>query len=556
MSSSNSDRLAKLSVTEKFGYGLGDSGFNFYWIIIGTYLAYFYTDIFGISSKAAALMFFVTKLVDACTDLPIGAIADRTNTRWGKFRPYLLFGGVPMACLAVLTMTTPDLNDFGKLVWVYVTYMAMMIGYTLLNMPYNSLAGVITASPEERNSIFGIRFVCAYAVGIFVGTATPGLAESLGNGNEKLGWQLTMVIYSTLATILFWVCFATTKERVKPISEEKTHFSTDIGDLLMNRPWLILFGLALILMITLTLRGGSAPYFMKYYMQRPDLLGAYVGLQMAAYAVSCAVCPFVANRVGKVRLLIVLITVAGLLSFAFAFVPKPNSVGVITVTEQTTELKASELIGQDVGSNDKIQWTEHKKAFWIFRTRVNLEDTGTSLNVEGDKGRVISVVVTPSSSGGDHDRIIDSAKMPVEIKLMFLLNILISLALGAKSPLTWSMYADAADYNEWKTGRRATAMTFAAATFSQKVGSAVGSAAMLSILASLGYAANQIQSGASLQGILHLQTIYPGVFAIIAAVAISFYNLDEKKLSQIQGDLAERESGNNKSDDSYYDGDK
>ena len=156
------DRTAKLKAVEKFGYGLGDAGFNFYWAIIGSYLLFFYTDIFGISSAAAATMFLVTKIVDACTDPVMGAIADRTKTRWGKFRPYLLFGAIPMMGAAVLTMSTPDLNETGKILWAYGTYSAMMLTYTILSTPYSSLAGVLTADGDQRNQIFSIRFFFAF----------------------------------------------------------------------------------------------------------------------------------------------------------------------------------------------------------------------------------------------------------------------------------------------------------------------------------------------------------------------------------------------------------
>ena len=156
MSEAHNDlKINSLSIREKLGYAVGDAGFNFYWIIIGSYLSYFYTDIFGLSAAAAGTMFLVTKIVDACTDPAMGAIADRTNSKWGKFRPYLLFGALPMAGAAILTMSTPDLSEGGKLIWAYGTYTLMMLCYTILSTPYSSLAGVITSDAAERNSIFG-----------------------------------------------------------------------------------------------------------------------------------------------------------------------------------------------------------------------------------------------------------------------------------------------------------------------------------------------------------------------------------------------------------------
>ncbi len=534
-------RTAKLSLGEKLGYGLGDAGFNFYWIIIGSYLLYFYTDIFGLAPAAASVMFLVTKIIDAFTDPMMGAIADRTNSRWGKFRPYLLFGALPMAGAATLTMSTPDLDDSGKLIWAYATYSMMMLCYTILSTPYSSLSGVLTANTQERNSIFGIRFFFAYLTGIIVGAATPDLAEYFGQGDEAKGWRSTMLLYSSVATVLFWIAFYSTKERIQPSKQQKSDPLTDIVDLLGNRPWVILFILAMIIMVTLTLRGSSSAYYFKYFVERPDLMGAYIGIQMAAYAIGAVSTPLLTARMDKAKLLILLMSIVGVLSIAFAFVPKPDANGVRTInSDQAVELNAESLLGQPHVAGASYTWTAHEKIFWVFKKRVPYAETSENITLEAQKGKVVSVKMHLRENGKLQQ--VDSADMPVEILIMFILNILISLALGPKSPLTWSMYADAADYNEWKTGRRATAMTFSAATFSQKIGGAVGSAAIGAVLASIGYAANQAQSDASQSGIVMLQTAVPGVFAFVAVVALKFYDLSGAKLEQIQQELKERQA--------------
>lgn len=541
------ERTGTISLREKIGYGFGDAASNFYWAIIGSYLVFFYTDIFGISAKAVAIMMIITKLIDACTDPAIGALADRTSTRWGKFRPYLLFGALPMAGAAVLTMSTPDLSDSGKLIWAYATYTLMMLTYTILNLPYSSLAGVITANTTERNSLFSIRFFCAYFTSIIVGAATPDLAAYFGQGNDAQGWQMTMMLYAGVATILFWITFASTKERVQPPTNQKTNPIDDIKDLLNNRAWVVLFGLALIIMVTIVLRGSSAPYYFKYFVERPDLMGSFIGLQMAAYAVGALSYPFLLKRIGdKAKLLTILMTIVGVLCIVFAFIPKPTSNGVITITQDNAiTLQAAELLGEEHASGDKYQWTYNEKVFWIIKNRVDFPETGPSLSLDDAKGEAISVIKTRADSNGAII-VTDSASMPIEIYIMFLLNILISLALGPKSPLTWSMLADAADYNEWKTGRRATGMTFSAASFSQKMGGAVGSFAIGAVLASIGYAANEAQTNASQTGIVVLQTAAPGIFAFIAIFALRFYNLSGSKVEQIQKELAERELAANR----------
>ncbi|MBX2850064.1 MAG: MFS transporter [Acidiferrobacterales bacterium] len=448
--SSSGTRLAKLPVREKLGYGLGDMGFNLYWTTIASFLAAFYTDVFGISAAAAGTMLFTTKIIDAFTDPVMGAVADRTNTRFGKFRPYLLWAGLPMAGAAVLTFTTPDLNDTGKLIWCYCTYTAMMVCYTVLSTPYSALSGVMTARSQERTTLISIRFIFAFGCGALVNRFTLPLVEFFGNGNETLGWQLTMALYGVLATLIFLVTFATTKERIAPPPQQQTNPIDDIKDLIGNRPWLILFALAMIIMMTITMRAGSAYYYFTYYVERPDLISSYLFWQLIAYAAGACLAPVMTKFIDKARLLMILMGVVGVLSILFYFVPK-----------------------------DMI---------W----------------------------------------------------LMFTLNILISLALGPKSPLTWSMYADTADYNEWKTGRRATAMTFSAATFSQKLGGALGSAGMLWVLAAIGYVAKEAQDGASQNAINFLQTACPGVFALLAVLVVSFYHLSGDTLEKIQSDLKQR----------------
>jgi GPH family glycoside/pentoside/hexuronide:cation symporter len=450
MVSTGTGRQARLGWGEKLGFGFGDFGFNLYWTTVASFLAAFYTDVFGIPAAAAGTMIFVTRIVDAVTDPVMGAVADRTQSRWGKFRPYLLFGGLPLAAAGVLTFTTPDLGGTGKLIWAYGTYSLLMLSYTLVSMPYSALSGVMTARSQERTTLISARFLFAFTGGALVNKYTLALVDIFGAGDPVRGWQATMVLYGVLAVLIFWVTFATTRERIAPPPAQRTRAVEDIRDLLGNRPWLILFALAMIIMMTFTMRAGSAYYYFHYYVERPDLLPDYLFWQMVAYAAGALLAPVMTRYVDKARLLMLLMGIVGTLSVVFYFVPK-----------------------------DMI---------WAI----------------------------------------------------FTLNILISLSLGPKSPLTWSMYADTADYNEWKNGRRATAMTFAAASFAQKLGGSLGSAGMLWILAMIGYVANEAQSGASQTGIALLQTVLPGAFALIAVVVTAFYDLTGRQLERIQQELEAR----------------
>lgn len=537
LTESNKNRLATLSRKERIGYGLGDMGFNFYWAIIGSYLVFFYTDIFGISAAAAATMVTVTKVIDAFTDPAVGALADRTQTRWGKFRPYLLFGAIPMMAAGILTMTTPDIGETGKLIWAYATYALMMLTYTFLNIPYSSLSGVLSADGRERNKINSTRFFFAYFSSIIVGAATPDIAAYFGGGdiNSARGWQITMAIYAVIASCLFLVTFFTTTERVEPPKDQiPQNPLKDLRTLFLCRPWLVLFLLALVFMVTMTLRGSSAPYYFKYYLARMDLLGAYIGLQFFGLMLGALAAGYVTKFIDKKKLLMTTLIIVGALSIVMTFIPEPDHSGVVQINPDTpAAIEASDLLNTDV--TGPLVWESHEKVFWIITRRAVLPVTSETLATAEYQNKTVSVKIT-----GPAGSIIDSGKTPKEIWYIFVLNFLISIALGFKPPITWGMYADVADFNEWRTGRRATGMTFSGTTFSQKLGSAVGSASLLALLAKLGYEANNIQDGASVTGIIYMQTLIPGLLAFATAVTLIFYNLNQSKLEEIQLELAAR----------------
>ncbi|MGP9802236.1 MFS transporter [Rheinheimera sp. NSM] len=437
---------------EKIGYGLGDMGFNFYWANISAFLLIYYTDVFGISAAAAGTMMLVTKIVDAFTDPLMGAIADRTRSRFGKFRPYLLWLALPLAGAGVLTYSTPDLGETGKLVWAYGTYTLLMLVYTAINIPYSALSGVITSDSQQRTTLVSFRFIGGFSGGILVTYLTPKLVPLLGQGDDVLGWQLTMLVFGIAAALMFLITFLTTKERIAPLSLQPNAVRQDLADLKNNKPWLVLFALALIIMVTITMRAGSGVYYFKYYVERPDLVGEFLSSYMLALALGAAATPLMTRFIDKKRLMVLLMSLAGMLSISLYFVPA-DAVGVI-----------------------------------------------------------------------------------------FALNLAIGFVLGPKSPLAFSMYADTADYNEWRTGRRATAMTFAAATFSQKLGGAIASALIGWLLAAIGYVANEQQSTGSQTGIVLLISVIPGVIALLAAFVMRYYSLDNRQLAKIQFDLQQRKA--------------
>ncbi len=248
---------------EKIGYSFGDVASNLIFQTAMLFLAYFYTDVFGISAGAVALMMLVTRIWDAVNDPIMGTIADRTKTKWGKFRPYLLWCAVPYGAVSVLLFLAPDLSITGKVVYAYVTYMAMGMIYTAINVPYAALMGVISPNAEERTLISSFRFVGAFTGGLIVQVAIPTIVAQFAK--EAVGYRMVMLGVAALSVILFFITFITTKERVEPPKEQKTEFLRDAKELLMNKPW-VLIAFATVMQLTfIAMRNGSIMYYFKYY---------------------------------------------------------------------------------------------------------------------------------------------------------------------------------------------------------------------------------------------------------------------------------------------------
>lgn len=258
-----------LSFREKVGYGLGDMASNFYMGFFGIFLLYYYTDVWGIHPANAAFMFLITKVIDAISDPAMGLIADRTQTRWGKYRPYILAAAIPYALLGYLLFLGPDLSQAGKLVYAYATYSLVMLAYTAINVPYSALLAVIHPSAEERTKATQYRFIFASLGTLIVGATTKPLVGWLGNGDEVTGFRLTIVLFAVLSILLFAITFATTKERIAP-EKQDTKISEDIGVLLRNVSWIVLAITGILIVIGLICRISSTVHYAKYYMRLGD----------------------------------------------------------------------------------------------------------------------------------------------------------------------------------------------------------------------------------------------------------------------------------------------
>lgn len=457
----------KLSFKEKVGYGFGDFASSMFWKIFSVYLLFFYTDVFGIPAAVVGTMFLVTRIWDTALDPIIGIISDRTTTKWGKFRPYILFVAVPFGIIGILTFTTPDLSITGKVIYAYITYTLMMMVYSGINVPYASLMGVMTSNIKERTTLSTFRFVFAFAGSILVLASAEPLVTALsktitGPADTQHGWQLAMIIYAIIAVVLFYFTFAWTKERVSPPKEQKTSLKDDLRNLAQNKPWFILLGAGVSTLIFNSLRDGSTIFYFKYYFQSQEAFDfpftkiainfstLYLVLGQGANIVGVVLAKTVSDRVGKKNTFLYAMVIASVLSVIFFFFKENN------------------------------------------------------------------------------------------LLLIFSFQFLISICAGIIFPLLWSMYADIADYSEWKTGRRATGLIFSSSSMSQKLGWTLGGALTGWLLAIYGFKANAIQSEDAQTGIRMMMSLIPAAGALISAGFIAFYKLSDSFMMTVSDELAAR----------------
>lgn len=330
-----------IKLTEKIGYGFGDMASSMFWKLFGAYLMIFYTDVFGLPAAAVGTMFLITRIWDSAFDPIVGVIADRTHSRWGKFRPYLLWLAVPFGIIGILTFVTPDWSPTGKLIYAYVTYSLMMMIYSAINVPYASLLGVMSPNPKERNTLSTYRMTFAY-IGSFIALLLfmPLVNFFSGNskelGDQQTGWTMAVVVIAILCIVLFFGCFAWTKERVRPIKEVQNPLKEDLKDLFKNKPWWILLGAGVAALVFNSIRDGATVYYFKYFVVEEDyatvsffrmsfvLSGLYLTLGQAANIIGVITAAPVSNRIGKRNTYMGAMVVATVLSVIFYWFDKED----------------------------------------------------------------------------------------------------------------------------------------------------------------------------------------------------------------------------------------
>jgi len=318
----------KLSIKEKVGYSLGDTASHFVWDMVGFWLLFFYTDIYGIPAAAAGTIMLIARFWDMATDPIIGIISDRTNTRWGKFRPYILFTAVPYAVLAILTFTTPDFGEAGKIIYAGLTYVLLMTAYSFINLPYSALGAVMTDDTYERAGLNTYRFIAGFLGQFLVTGLALTLANYFGGGNKAQGFQYTVLLFAALSLVFFFITFKTTKERVQPPKQQVNSVKADLRGLFANKAWVILAIVGVVSFIMFALQNASIAYYFKYYLGREDNVQLFNVLGTVALIVALPLSKPLAKRFGNKNVFIGSSLISGLF-FMLIYLPGVTDITTI-----------------------------------------------------------------------------------------------------------------------------------------------------------------------------------------------------------------------------------
>jgi Na+/melibiose symporter-like transporter len=486
------DSTQKLARKEKIGYAMGDIATNFFFQSMILYQTRFYTDTVGLSAVAVGSMFLILRLADAVFDPVIGALSDRTRTRWGNFRPWVLWTAVPFGLIFWLVYVTPNVGPQGKLIYAYATYTLVMMLYSANNTPYSALMGVMTPDASERSSLASYRFVGAL-IGQFIIQALPlPLVAKFGGGDSARGWAVTMGIFGGLIVVLNLITFASTRERVLPPPGDRHPLKDDLKDVFTCRPWLVMFILTLLVFTMLVVRGSSSNYFFAYYLDQ-DQLKEFLG------------------KVGLVGLGAGPVTGWKAALDGLGLLVKPDSSNAAAVGLSLFFVVGSVVQIVGIIFSKPLADRFGKKAVFIAGVSVT---TVATLGV---------FFVGPASVG-----------------LLFWLGILWAVGWGPTIPLLWVMIADVADFSEWKTSRRATGFMYAGILFALKAGLSLGGALSAWVIDAYGYVPNVAQTEHALLGIRLGASVYPAIALGLVLVCLALYPIGKTLNLRIQDELAER----------------
>ena len=479
-----------LSVKEKIGYSLGDLAANLVFQTLVTYLAFFYTDIYGLETIDASAIILVVGLVAAFGFNPIiGTLSDRTNSRWGKFRPWILFSSIPLGIVALLAFSTPDFEYKGKVIYAAVTYTLLLLLYAANNLPYSALSGVITGDMGDRNSLSSYRFVAVMFAQFFVQVFMLPIIETAGGGDKAQGIEIVMTWLAVIGTVMLLITFFTTKERIIPKPEQKSSVREDLADLIKSKPWLIMLTLTTLLFITLAMKGGSYVYYFKNYVNKERLTN------------------FISPILDFLSGIGVNFFGADPLSAGFGLF---NAGGIIFMI---FGIGLSKKLADKYGKRDVFN-------LFLFISTLFI---------------LVFYFFDTSS-----------------VELMFAAQIGHGFFYGITIPILWAMIADVADYSEWKNNRRATAIIFSAMMVGLKGGLTIGSSLLTSIIGAYGYITKEAaeasgiaqelitQPESAIEGTRMLVSIYPSIPFLIGCGLLFFYEINKNMEIQIEAELKQR----------------
>lgn len=539
----NIDIEENIYIKEKIGFALGDTASNLVWQTLMIFQLYFYTDIFGLPAAIVGTMFFITKIWDSINDPIMGLIADRTNTKWGKFRPYILWLALPFALIGVLTFTTPDFSLTGKIIYAYASYTLMMMVYTAINIPYSSLMGVISASPKQRASFSQYRFMFAFAGGLLVQALMLPMVNTIGANN-------TNVISAELNNKQIVI-------NENGVGASKLVINADFGedDLLTEKFIVNVYRDNLKDEIDtsteiLYLEEGFGSYFLnpsKYFDK--DISSAKLSVQ-------------VINEATGIQGAMIVFGILAVIMFLITFYTTKERVS--PPKEQKTNIKNDfkDLIANKpwllllvVGIISLIYVAiRYGTVMYYFKYYIEDESLVSAFLVSGTIVTIIAISFTEKLSNRFGKKKVFIVSQLIagtftamfffvdksNITMIFALNIIVSLASGPPAPILFAMYTDTASYSEWKNGRRATGLIMSASTMAQKFGFTIGAALAGWILAAYGFKANTTQTAEAAVGILLMVSLIPAAGSFLVAGVMSFYKLDNEKMNEIEKDLQAR----------------
>lgn len=590
--------IEKLKFKEKVGYGLGDAASSMFWKLFSMYLLFFYTDIFGIPAAAAGTMFLLTRIWDATNDPIMGIISDRTNSRWGKFRPYLLWMALPFGVIGVLTFTTPDFSMTGKITYAYITYTLMMMVYTGVNVPYAALLGVMTPHSKERTTLASYRMVFAFGGSLLVLAIFQPLFDTFGtqqigqfpkktastelviNGDTTLVYTYSNVldeIEEVNDSLLVLSCKAKTNSNepfqlgIYSLDTEQYAWvefkeGSDTLGLQRNGSW-----------SNIKLNIKDLVPNKKFYKHANSLNVVIASNNINAFEFKKVTVKEVDYKSGTSKA-VMIIAIIAIIFLTLTFLWTKERVKPVADIKTSVKNDFKDLIKNapwfillGAGVSALIfNSIRDGSAIYYFRYFIQNENAtdvtilGISLPVAystlylvlGQAANIIGVVLAKPISdkiGKRHTFLLAMLAASIlsilfywldreNISLIFVFQFAISICAGIIFPLLWAMYADIADYSEWKTGRRATGLIFSSSSMSQKFGWTLGGAVTGWLLGMYGFEAGMVQTAETQNAIRLMLSIFPAIGALLSVVFIFMYKLSDSFMTDVNKELNDRRS--------------